>query len=104
MHPDLEPVSDCGFFLPRETMTVSKENLIRKLENGMEPKILQEFLDSTREQDQEWKPVVQEVKALWDAGEIKVKKCYKCEATGQLMNGSLGLLCPNCYDDVEGDL
>lgn len=31
--------------------------------------------------------------------------CYSCNASGiRLLGGSLGLLCPDCYDDVEGGL
>ncbi|MEM9805869.1 MAG: hypothetical protein AAF959_11360 [Cyanobacteria bacterium P01_D01_bin.56] len=32
------------------------------------------------------------------------KCCSNCGSTHNLMAGSLGLLCPACYDDVEGDL
>ncbi|HEY9879014.1 MAG TPA: hypothetical protein V6D29_11190 [Leptolyngbyaceae cyanobacterium] len=32
------------------------------------------------------------------------QRCYICSATRNLMAGSLGPLCPDCYDDVEGML
>lgn len=30
--------------------------------------------------------------------------CYKCGSARLLMSGSLGLLCPDCYDEAEGFL
>jgi hypothetical protein len=32
------------------------------------------------------------------------KECYVCSCTTGLMAGSLGLLCAECYDEIEGDL
>lgn len=37
--------------------------------------------------------------------ETKKQCCFNCGVSGlKLLGGSLGLLCPDCYDEIEGDL
>lgn len=87
-------------------MAVTKDGLINKLKNGMDPAILDEFLGSTRPQDQEHKAIVAEVREIWSRGEISVTQCYRCGVTGNgssgfFMSGSLGIVCPDCFDEEE---